>query len=143
MTCLTCQGVLDADKSGMYPKEIRDALNAAVIVLPSRDNEDLEKGGVKYDKGKRRFDLLAVSPLEQLVDVLGYGAGKYEDANWRKGMPWGRAFAAAMRHLWAWWKGETFDPESGLNHVAHAMCNLMFLLEWQETHPELDDRVTR
>lgn len=103
-------------------------------------NQDLEAGGVKYDRGKRRFDLVSPAALEALTDVLTFGANKYRDRNWEVGMPWGRAFAAAMRHLWAWWRGETLDPETGFNHLAHAMCNLMFLLEWERTHPELDDR---
>jgi hypothetical protein len=111
-----------------------------VTIDAARDNQDLEKGGVKFDRGKRRYDLASPTALDQLVDVLTFGAQKYRDRNWEVGMPWGRAFAAAMRHLWAWWRGETLDPETGMNHVAHAMCNLMFLLEWAETHPELDDR---
>jgi hypothetical protein len=105
-----------------------------------RENQDLERGGVKFDTGKLRYDLVSPLALDQLVAVLTYGANKYRDRNWEVGMPWGRAFAAAMRHLWAWWRGETLDKETGLNHLAHAMCNVMFLLEWAVRHPELDDR---
>jgi len=36
--------------------------------------------------------------------------------------------------------GEDKDPESGLSHLAHSLCCLMFLLEFEKTHPELDDR---
>ena len=36
--------------------------------------------------------------------------------------------------------GEDKDPESGLSHLAHAACCIMFLLEFEKTHPELDDR---
>jgi len=45
-----------------------------------------------------------------------------------------------LRHLTAWWAGEDLDPESGLHHLAHAACCLMFLLEYTQTHTELDDR---
>jgi hypothetical protein len=45
-----------------------------------------------------------------------------------------------MRHLHAFNDGEDKDPESGLSHLAHASCCLMFLLEFEKTHQELDDR---
>jgi hypothetical protein len=41
-----------------------------------------------------------------------------------------------MRHVHAWRAGETKDPESGLHHLAHAGCCLLFML-W------LDDRGVR
>ena len=47
--------------------------------------------------------------------------------NWRQGgMRWGQVFASLQRHLWAWWRGEDKDPESGLSHLAHATANVMF-----------------
>lgn len=48
-----------------------------------------------------------------------------------------------MRHLWAWWRGEDTDPESGLSHAAHAAWGCFALLEYARTHPELDDRPGR
>jgi hypothetical protein len=45
--------------------------------------------------------------------------------------------------LFAWWNGELYDRETGYNHLAHAICELMFLLEFDETHPEKDDRPER
>ena len=51
-----------------------------------------------------------------------------------------RPLAAAMRHIMAFNDGEDKDPESGLSHLAHAACCIMFLLEFEKTHPELDDR---
>ena len=95
---------------------------------------------VKHDDGKLRFDLVPARALAAWAQVLAHGAVKYDDHNWRKGTKWSRYFAASQRHLWAWWAGETHDPETGENHLAHAMCNLGFLLEFQDTHPELDDR---
>jgi hypothetical protein len=45
-----------------------------------------------------------------------------------------------MRHLLAFWSGEETDPESGLPHLAHALCGLMFL-HWHAQHRrDLDDR---
>ena len=98
------------------------------------------KEGKKLDSGKRRMDLLPVGPLWAVADVLTFGAAKYDPQNWRRGMDWSRLYAAAQRHLTAFWNGEDLDSESGLPHLAHAACCLMFLLEFENTHPELDDR---
>lgn len=50
------------------------------------------------------------------------------ERNWEKGMDFSRLFSAGQRHLIAWWEGETIDPESGLPHLAHAACCVLFLL---------------
>ena len=96
--------------------------------------------GRKDDQDKRRWDLVPVEAMEQVVDVLTYGAKKYEDRNWEKGITWGRVFAATMRHLWSYWRGEQNDPESELSHLAHAGCNVLFLLHYKKYRTEFDDR---
>ncbi len=86
--------------------------------------------GVKYDQDKPRYELLPIMPIEETVKVLTYGAKKYADDNWREvSRQRPRYFAAAIRHIFAWWQGEELDPESGLPHLAHAMCCLIFLME--------------
>ena len=95
---------------------------------------------MKYDGEKVRLDLLPADPIIDVGKVLTYGAKKYSERNWEKGLAWSRCYGAALRHLLAWHKGETNDPETGLNHLAHAACELLFLLEFSRTHPELDDR---
>ena len=86
--------------------------------------------GVKHDHGKRRWGLMPWAAAGAVVDVLGFGAKKYAPDNWRK-VPdaRGRYFDAALRHLIAWQQGERLDPESGLSHLAHAACCVLFLLE--------------
>jgi len=101
--------------------------------------EDMAKGGVKYDADKPRMDLLDSYAIEELAKVLAFGAKKYDAHNWRKGITKGRLIAAALRHLFAYLRGEDKDAETGLSHVAHAMCCCMFLLGL-ENRPELDDR---
>lgn len=95
---------------------------------------------IKYDDGKVPLNLLSREALEQTAKVLAFGAEKYAEHNWRRGFAWSRPMAAAMRHLQAFNDGEDKDPESGLSHLAHAMCCIMFLLEFEKTHQELDDR---
>ena len=95
---------------------------------------------IKDDDAKARMDLLPVGPLMRVAEVYTYGAKKYTPNNWRKGMRWGRVYAALMRHLFRFWSGEDVDPESGLPHLAHAAFGILTLLDYSQTRPEMDDR---
>ena len=99
------------------------------------------KDGVKYDACKTRYDLIPAYPLEQLARLYTFGATKYADNNWRKGLRWGRCFAAMMRHAWLWWGGEDCDKETGLSHMAAVAFCAFSLMEFSKTHKEFDDRV--
>lgn len=94
----------------------------------------------KHDQGKTRYELVPAYPLEEVAKVLTKGAVKYGDRNWEKGFKWSRAFGAAFRHMYAWWRGEDKDPETGYSHLAHAICEIMFLLEFTRTKDWFDDR---
>lgn len=59
--------------------------------------------------------------------------------NWRKGMRWSRLADAALRHMLKWVSGSRVDEETGLSHLAHAMCCLMFLLNYEQTGLGEDD----
>lgn len=86
---------------------------------------------VKHDDGKTPLALLPPVAIEEMGRVLGYGAKKYAPDNWRKvGDDWkSRYLSAALRHLFAYMRGEMIDVESGLPHLSHALCNLAFLVE--------------
>jgi hypothetical protein len=94
----------------------------------------------KQDGGKARMDLIAPEMLVGTANVLAFGAAKYDARNWEKGMSWGRCFGALMRHMWAWWGGEKADPETGMSHLHHAACCLMFLIAYEERKIGTDDR---
>lgn len=86
--------------------------------------------GRKFDTDKLRYDLLEPEFVEGIVEILTMGAVKYTDNNWRHVKPFkDRYYAALMRHIQAWRKGELVDPESGKSHLFHAACCLYFL-EW-------------
>jgi len=86
--------------------------------------------GKKYDHGKPMYGLLPPKALRSAVDVLTFGAQKYEIDNWKHvDDSIRRYFDAAQRHLWAWKEGEQNDSESGFHHLSHAICCLMFLYE--------------
>lgn len=67
--------------------------------------------------------------LQQVMAVIQYGKDKYGAYNWTHlKQPRERYFAACMRHMLAWQKGELRDKESGLPHLAHAATNMLFLM---------------
>ena len=85
-------------------------------------------GGVKHDAGKLRLDLISPEMLRALGEVLTFGANKYGDRNWEKGIDLARLYAANQRHLLAHREGEITDPESGMPHLYHAFCSLGMML---------------
>lgn len=83
----------------------------------------------KHDQGKWRFSLLPSAQLLQIIQVLEFGSNKYAVDNW-KTVPEAktRYFDACIRHLTSWWQDEKNDSESGLSHLAHAGCCILFLM---------------
>jgi hypothetical protein len=110
------------------------------VVEEKFENRYTKSLGIKHDQGKPPMDLIPSFPLFCIAEVLNYGAVKYSEHNWRKGMPWTRPYAAAQRHLLAWNDGEDLDPETGLNHIDHALCELMFLRQFIKDFPDMDTR---
>ena len=93
--------------------------------------------GTKELKGKLPWELLPWWAVEEVMRVIDYGAKKYSPDNWRKVTPLRPIYlAAAMRHIVSFAKGQEEDPESGLHHLAHAACCLLFILEdWRRGDP--------
>lgn len=99
-----------------------------------------EEPAIRYDGEKTRVDLMSTHALLAYSEGLTYGLKKYPARNWEKGFSWSRAYASLLRHVLLFWSGQDTDEESGLHHLALAMCNLGMLVEFTKTHPELDDR---
>lgn len=105
------------------------APSAKQISLSETKSDTALLGGKKYDTKKPRFSLIPQGTLFQVVNVLEHGATKYGFENWKLvDNARQRYFDATQRHLNAWWHGEKIDPDTGENHLAHAICSLMFLL---------------
>jgi len=96
--------------------------------------------GLRYNKGKLRYDLLHPISQEGIVKVLTRGAEKYAERNWEKGMSWTSVLASLKRHLAEIEKGEDYDAETGLLHIDHVQCNAHFLSAFYKIAPEFDDR---
>jgi Domain of unknown function (DUF5664) len=71
--------------------------------------------------------------------VFSYGALKYAEWNWVKGMQWSVPLGCIGRHSLAVLTGERVDQESGLSHIGHIMCNLVMLKAYTTGYPEGDN----
>ncbi len=100
-------------------------------------------GGLRFNQGKLRYDLVHPEAHEEMVKVLTLGANKYFDRNWENGLSWTSVVASLKRHIAAWEKGEDHDPETGLLHMGHAACNVHFLTAFYHLFPQGDDRPKR
>lgn len=114
-------------------------------------NKHVNLDGRKDDAGKERIELVPPELVFAVARILTFGAAKYTDRNWEKGMSWGRVFGALMRHMWAWWGGQgptttsflfgDTDAETGQSHLWHAACCIAFLIAYEERGTGTDDRM--
>lgn len=96
----------------------------------------------EWQQGRR--DLLDVltcldKALTTAAHVFTYGAKKYAAWNWIKGMQWSVPLACAQRHALAMMGGELLDSESGLPHEGHLACNIIMLMQFEQTFEEGND----
>ena len=100
------------------------------------------KEPVKHDQDKPRIDLIPPQAIIDIAEVLTYGAGKYDSHNWRDngGFDYSRLYAAAQRHLLSFWDGQSLDKETGMSHLAHAACCIVFLMSYEAEDNGKDDR---
>ncbi len=122
-------------------KAILDGSITSGRVFPENEKYLPTNAGVKHDNGKIRYELVPPEALAGLARVLTFGAKKYGDRNFEKGIKYSRVFGAALRHLWAWWGGEEKDPETGECHLHHAVaCVVMLQTYYCRDMKGFDDR---
>lgn len=97
--------------------------------------------GIRLNEGKVRHDLLEPYAIDELAKVFTFGADKYAVHNWLKGMNWSKVLASLKRHINKFEKGEDFDEETGLYHMAHAAWNALALVSYYKHFPQGDDRM--
>lgn len=95
-----------------------------------------DPGPQKFDQGKPRLSLLFThlsDTLDLMAQVLSYGADKYPSVDNFQGhqekIP-EMYLSAALRHIEARCRGEIKDPESGKDHLGHALVSLGFVVWW-------------
>jgi len=90
---------------------------------------DSFEGGAVRDagEGKGRFDLIPYWGLFRLARHYENGCKKYEENNWKKGIPQSRYFSSAIRHLYRYWAGDRSE-----DHLAAAAWNIFALIDQEE-----------
>lgn len=121
---------------GAMTAESRKRLYGAIAKLNAHKEPHF---GQKHDHGKPLAGTLPQyfpRVLLEVAKVSTMGAAKYTRAGWLT-VPDGetRYFDASCRHLLASQISEN-DPESGLNHLDHAIWNLMAVRELQIRNEE-------
>lgn len=87
---------------------------------------------LKFDDNKTDWAILPFGALEEIVKVMKFGEGKYARGNFamKSGLEYTRLINGLLRHTLAFARGEDNDPETGLSHMAHAGCCVIFLLHY-------------
>ena len=95
------------------------------IVKDSGQRQEFTTGAQRdTQEGKGRFDLLPVHAITRLAQHFENGAKKYNDNNWRKGIPLNRYLDSACRHLFKFMDGERDE-----DHAIAAAWNILCLIE--------------
>ena len=122
-----CKETCDlAKENGMY--------TAKASALP------IQNIAMRSNAGKTQWSLVDFEAIKPMVDVLMFGAKKYAPNNWKKGQKYTDMIDCLLRHVMAIARGENIDPESGLPHIGHVLCNGMFISYMMENKPQFDDR---
>jgi len=99
--------------------------------------EKVTELGVKFDSDKKlRYSLVPMAEFQEVIEVLTKGSEKYADDNW-KFVEGGRNryYDAMMRHIYAYHLVSKDDPETDNSHLAHVICNALFLM-WMDNNPK-------
>ncbi len=93
----------------------------------------------KHDGGKLRMDLIPPPALRAIARVLTFGANKYGDNSWQN-VEYTRYIAALLRHFTEYMEDPTkVDPDSGLPHIEHVLCNAVFLATMHEHGKDIEE----
>ncbi len=110
-----------------------------LAVADSGERQEYGTGATRdVTTGKGRYDLLSPIALRRLAVHMENGATKYKARNWELGVPLGRFFDSAMRHLFTWLEqklgGGVLDEEEQEreDHLAAAFWNIHGLLHTEE-----------
>ena len=98
----------------------------------SKKSDKMDGGGMRFNAGKLRVDLVPADVIEELARVLGYACTQrvppYPERNWERGMKWSDVVASLDRHLLDVKLGRKCDPSgTGLRSTALLLCNAVFL----------------
>jgi hypothetical protein len=95
---------------------------------------------LKHDSGKADLSQISYELVEGLARVRMFGEKKYARDNWKRGFKITRSLSACLRHIFQFLAGQSYDSESGLLHLYHAVACLEHAIYDMIHHPENDDR---
>lgn len=122
--------VLKFTETGASMEHLRMAAAAVCLCFPMNDKET-----------DSIFGIIPEQALVSYAAVREFGAKKYARSNWKKGIRFTLTLDAILRHLFAYARGQTEDPESGQSHFGHVLCDLEHILYFAgEKAAALDDR---
>ena len=106
------------------PEElVYDRIKDKIVVAEART-------GIRFDKGKTKYELVPPEWVTVLAEILTMGADKYAERNWEKGMKKSRMVGSLFRHLFARLRGQRYDEESGKPHLGHVAWNALALMSY-------------
>lgn len=105
------------------------------IVRDSGERQGFDTGAVRdSQEGKPRYGLVPVEPLRRLAMHYTNGANKYEDNNWKLGIPMSRTWESLERHVQAFKEGDKVE-----DHLAAIAWNAFALMWYEECMPSMND----
>jgi len=113
-----------------------------MIELEEQDQVAQKNSGTRYNNGKLRWSTFPKSLLKPVIEVSHFGATKYDDFNFLKGLPVRDTLDSLERHLDSTLDPEQsdYDVESKSHHLAHVAWNALVALYMINSRPDLDDR---
>lgn len=105
------------------------------MIKDSGDRTEFSTGAKRdMHAGKGRMDLLPWNAIMEVSKHCENGALKYGERNVDKGIPQHSFVDSAFRHLAKYLLGWRDEP-----HLTAACWNLLWALEQETTHPDLND----
>jgi hypothetical protein len=89
-------------------------------------------------EGKGRYDLLPSRAIDRLAKRFEYGAKKYNDRDWEKGIPNEQLLDSALRHVFQYMRGCKDE-----DHLSASIWNLMAIVEQEVKDEEYKNKIRR
>lgn len=138
------------DYTHMHPTLLRSLYDRYDPGSSNLQNFELMLGWYYYreELSKDLYSRMLAGLMHNAAPVLDFGASKYAKYNYCGGMLYSRVMKSYLRHKIALLEGTSTDAESGLQHIQHAACNMLFAMTYEltltdEQKERFDDRPTR
>lgn len=120
------------------PASVVSMSRAQKVGKRQRFDSGAVRSGTVAGQGKKtvRYDLVSPIGLRRLAETYAEGAEKYCAHNWEHGIPVSNLLNHAQAHINEFLAGDTSE-----DHMAHAAWNLLAVMHFEETRPDLLDHL--